>query len=206
MIDAADSPTTSKPPFDRCPRCDYSLRGLPANHACPECGLRYDEACVVFAVVNPKQLVVVWIAIISGGWVSLKNLPHLANFAAATTWQKIGAIAGLLWIPMVVGLAWLLYTRYRRGFKVVVTGDGVMLNVPGLTDELIPWDRVESASIKDVREGQGQVVKVTLSSPERTIQIGGVANVFPERADAERFVEQVNRRTNATHGSDSAEG
>ena len=42
------------PVFARCPRCDYSLRGLPANHACPECGLRFDEQCELYRTTNPK--------------------------------------------------------------------------------------------------------------------------------------------------------
>lgn len=187
-------------PFARCPRCDYSFRGLPANHACPECGLKYDEACAIFSVVNPKQLVVVWIVVISTGWVPLTSLPHLANFAAATTFEKIGAIAGLVWIPMVIGFAWILYKRYRRGFKVVVTGDALILELPGMSDNLIPWGRVDSASIMDVRKWQGHVVGMKLANPERTIQIGGVANVFPTRAVAERFVKEVCRRAKATSG------
>ena len=36
-----------------CPACRYSLRGLPARHACPECGFRYDkDACLVV----PRQV------------------------------------------------------------------------------------------------------------------------------------------------------
>lgn len=29
--------------LDSCPVCNYSLRGLPARHRCPECGFEYDE-------------------------------------------------------------------------------------------------------------------------------------------------------------------
>lgn len=33
--------------FDRCPRCDYSLEGLPDRYRCPECGIEYDREMVV---------------------------------------------------------------------------------------------------------------------------------------------------------------
>jgi len=39
-----------------CPRCDYSLRGLPADHACRECGLGYDEASETFQHTRQRTL------------------------------------------------------------------------------------------------------------------------------------------------------
>jgi predicted amidophosphoribosyltransferase len=33
--------------LERCPRCGYTLRGLPSVGVCPECGLAYDPDCEV---------------------------------------------------------------------------------------------------------------------------------------------------------------
>ena len=33
--------------LNRCPLCNYSLRGLPDRHACPECGFSYDKQMIV---------------------------------------------------------------------------------------------------------------------------------------------------------------
>ncbi|MCP4593469.1 MAG: hypothetical protein GY842_22255 [bacterium] len=41
-------------PFTHCPVCTYSLRGLPPDHRCPECGLRYDEGTLVFRPRRPR--------------------------------------------------------------------------------------------------------------------------------------------------------
>ena len=65
--------------FQRCPRCDYSLRGLDRDHACPECGLRLDDRSLVFRVRNPRQLFLVWVAILGSGWISLKHLGDVAK-------------------------------------------------------------------------------------------------------------------------------
>lgn len=35
--------------LDRCPRCEYSLSGLPDFHRCPECGLDYELDSASFA-------------------------------------------------------------------------------------------------------------------------------------------------------------
>lgn len=102
------------PVFGHCVRCGYSLRGLPANHACPECGLRFDERCELYRVKDPKQVAILWLVIFGGDWVSLRNLPHLANLAGATAWQMVGALAGALWIVFAAAGVWLFVRRYRR--------------------------------------------------------------------------------------------
>ena len=184
----------SGPVFKRCPRCTYSLRGLPANHACPECGLRFDERCELYRVANPRQVFFVWMVIFGSGWVVLKHLPQVANFAAASAWDKVGAVAAVAWFFFVGFAIWFLVKRYRRGFEVAVTGDGLIVRLPGFNDELIPWDKIGGASVVKVPEGKRQIAAVLLRDKPKDMRIGGVADVFPTRSDVERFVGQVNAR------------
>ena len=186
--------SASGPVFKKCVRCGYSLRGLPANHLCPECGLRFDEGCALYRVTNPRQLLVFWLMIIGGGWVSLKHLPHLANLAGASVWEKVGAFAGGLWAVFVVVGVWFFFRRYRRGFEVAIMSEGLIVHLPGFSDELIQWSEVGGASIKERPPGKPQIASISLRGKNKTAEIGGVANVFPRRGDVERFVQEVNAR------------
>jgi hypothetical protein len=213
------SPNTDKavPVFKNCARCGYSLRGLPANHACPECGLRFDEQCALYRVTNPRQLMVFWLMVFGGGWVALKHLPHFANLGGASAWEMIGALAGVVWIVCVPIAVWFIVRSYRRGFEVAITSDGLIVRLPGFSDDLIPWRDIGGASIKDRPAGKPQVASVFLRSKNKTVEIGGVANVFPKRADVGHFVRQVMERldsaddegescSSAGNGSDDADG
>ena len=189
--------------FKKCARCEYSLRGLPANHVCPECGLAFDERCELYRATNPKQILFLWAAIFGGGWVVLRNLPHVGNFAAASAWEKVGALAGVVWIVCVPIAVWFVVRSYRRGFEVAVTSDGLIVRLPGFSDDLIPWRDIGGASIKDRPAGKPQVASVILKGGRKNLDIGGVNNVFPKRADVERFVEQVNLRVRTVDGEDA---
>jgi len=189
-------PNTDKavPVFKKCVRCGYSLRGLPANHACPECGLRFDERCASYRVTNPRQLMVFWLMIFGGGWVALKHLPHVANLGGASAWEMIGALAGVVWIVCVPIAVWFIVRSYRRGFEVAITSDGLIVRLPGFSDDLIPWCDIGGASIKDRPAGKPQIASVFRKSKNKSVEIGGVANVFPNRTDVEHFVRQVMER------------
>jgi hypothetical protein len=186
--------------FRKCVRCGYSLRGLSANCACPECGLRLDDRCALYEATNPRQILALWLVILGGGWISLKNLPHLTNLADASAWETLGALAGALWIVFVAAGTWFLVRRYRRGFRVAITSDGLILRLPGFSDDLMPWRDIGGASIKERPAGKAQIATLFLTSTNTTVEIGGFANVFPTRAVVERFVQEVNERV----GSDDA--
>lgn len=192
-MDQPRSTSRTRPVFRACVRCGYSLRGLPANHACPECGLRFDEGCALYRVTNPKQVLASSIMILAGGWVSLKNLPHLANFAAASAWDKIGALAAALWIVFVIAGTWFIVRRYRQGYEVAVTTDGLIIHLPALPDDLIPWADIARVELQPRAPNKPQTARVHLSSG-KTLTIGGVANVFADAAIAEDFVTRLSQR------------
>ena len=197
MSEQASQPA-SKPVFEKCVRCDYLLRGLPANHACPECGLRFDQRCELYRVTNPKVVLAVWAMIFGGGWVSLKGLRSLGNWATASAWQKVGVFAAVAWIILLVTGVWFFSKHYRRGHKVAITGDGLFVHLPGYRDELIPWADIAEASVKP--KPKARIATVLLKAKQKELDIGGLYNLFPKEGDVERFVAQVNERAHAAAG------
>ncbi len=135
-----------------------------------------------------------WVAILGGGWIVLRNLPHAANFAAASALQKLGAVLAVLWFFFVGIAIWFLVKRYRRGFDVAVTSDGLLVRLPGFSEDLVPWNEISDASIEEKPENKPQVASVVLKAKQKKLDIGGVYNVFPTRERVESFVKQVNQR------------
>ncbi|MCP4591329.1 MAG: hypothetical protein GY842_11315 [bacterium] len=190
-----DRQTATAPVFKRCPRCDYSLRGLPPNHACPECGLRYDQGCALYRVTNPKAVIGIWLCIFGGSWMNLRHLPTLGAWASASAWEQFISITALLGLICMIIFAWFLYRRYQRGMCVAVASDGLILRLLGFGDDLIPWSEIGDVSVKARPAEKPQIALVFLRSKGKSVEIGGTSNVFPQPADVERFVEQVRERT-----------
>jgi len=167
---------------------------LPVNHACPECGLRYDERCELYRIRNPKAAFTLLLCVFGGVGASTKGLEHFAAWATAGFWEKLFALAAVVWLMAIAFLARKLYRIYRRGQIVAVTTDGLILRMVGCKDDLIPWERVKSVSIKPRSENKPQVAILSLREPDKKLDVGGTYNFFPTKPDAERFVSQVQQR------------
>ena len=59
---------------------------------------------------------------------------------------------------------------------------------------MIRWTDLAGASVKTKPEDKRQVATIRFKRDSKTVTVGGAYNVFPKRADVERFVEQVNSR------------
>ncbi len=199
MSTAAAQPADA-PVFKKCVRCDYSLRGLPANHACPECGLRYDERCEMYEAVNPRGMTLIVALILGYGLSGIDDLPLLADFATLSAGKRVEVLAGLfciLLIPICISYA----VRFFRSRKyVAVTSDGLMLCLAGVCEDLIPWSDIADAAIETGPVAKAHAVTLWLEHGVRLRAIGGASNVFPTHAHAERFVDHVRERVAEARG------
>ncbi len=166
--------------------------------------MRFDERCALYRVTNPKQMLLIWLMIFGGGWTSLQNLQHFGNLGAASGWQKLGAIAGVTWGIIAVIGTWFIVRQYRRGLDIAIMTDGLIVHLPGFKGDLIPWCDIGSASVKDRPTGKSQVALMFLRSKNKQVCLGGFANLFPHRADVERFVNEVNRRREAAAATEES--
>jgi len=107
--------------LERCPRCDYLLRGLPEEGQCPECGLKYDNETIVLEGVSreksqiPRSRVVLWLLIILGFmcWPSLCMVPSsiLTGGSPRDISTAISLVVWIVWISLFI---YLLLTRKRN--------------------------------------------------------------------------------------------
>ncbi len=204
MSDTSIQPP-STPIFKRCVRCDYSLRGLPANHACPECGLRFDEACGLYRPSNPKAAFFLILCMSGSSVGMIRGLRYWGAWATTTWAQKLWAIMGVFWFIFMAIMAWFLYRVYRRGQLVAVTTDGLIVRLVGFSEDLVPWTEIAEATPKTKPDDKRQIALVKLRNKSKTLTIGGTYNVFPKREDVERFVAQVNTRAAVTSRNDTGE-
>ena len=189
MKKRTDEPST-RSAYQKCARCEYRLRGLPANHACPECGLRYDERSERYRVTNPNVILAIYAGMFGTAWISTKGLPNLFRWSSVSWWDRIHGLAGVAWLVMMALVIWMLIRHYRIGQEVAVTGDGLLLRMMGFNNDLVPWSRIDGAEIK-VHPKQ-QIALVTVKDRKRPVEIGSVQRFFPKKEDLERFVAQVN--------------
>lgn len=93
-----------------CPRCRYSLHGLPDRHHCPECGFAYDVHAKVFAASR-------WI------WVGLMIANGVMAIVLLVLFVFLRNTLGLALLPafllMIGGATWRLR---RAGNLVLVSG------------------------------------------------------------------------------------
>lgn len=192
--------------LQQCPRCDYSLRGLPAEHYCPECGLTLDRRWRVF---GGRSLWRTWSRSVFVYMLFVMGLPLLAAaIFVAGGFVRLRAMpradAPLL-LPLlfcaVVGAcrtAW-AFSRLRR--FVAVRPRGLAVYRGAKQAEEYAWDRIGRAKYEFI----GKRVSIQIDGKPMRIS----ANSF-FRGDifgAEGFIRCVNhyprppgRSTSRRHG------
>ncbi len=188
----------AEPLLQECPRCAYSLRGLPTDHTCPECGLAYDEDCEFYPTIKPKRLIFQLSLLIGLGLILLPSLRHFGNFMMVSSWLKLKAIAAVLWWTGVLQQLWLWAKSYRAGTGVAVTSDGLFIGLSVVRGELVPWANIHEATVTRRPESLQDIACVKIKDRLLPRYIGESVRVFPTRADVERFVAQVNARVEAS--------
>jgi hypothetical protein len=169
-----DSDTNSGWRLKNCPRCEYSLEGLPLQGACPECGRDYDSDSIF--------------------------LYGYGTGSKTTTFNRAPANAGAQLIGPLMFLIYFVYTYYYRGFRMM---GGYFLVMPIILAPYV-WQWLmgrgsKLAQIKLTREGFAQGARQLGPVPFATSE---AAKVTPwNRAGAVLLALQEGDRVHIKIGS-----
>ena len=169
-----------------CPVCGYSLRGLPEDHQCPECGLCYDAASEIYSHVTPWAL---WVAIVapSGTVLALFTLLGARDKWGPFSWMSLFCVCAAL--VLLVLLLVRTGIMIKRGALVAVMPDGLFLRLDRPEGAWIRWDSISRASVLPK-------LRVAALFVKEARVVRSVGGVFKTHDDARRFVDQVNERVN----------
>ncbi len=162
-----------------CPRCDYSLHGLPANHTCPECGLRYDERSLLFRCRPDYRVLLNLGGVVLGSMVLWRELSGIIRDGAVrTSWSGLFVLAFSVALVFMGQYIWRLFRHGR--FLAVVPG-GMLFRWDRPAMEWVPWSNISRVVV-----GPGRLGVVIFLRRERTTR--ELWGVFRARDEAERLV------------------
>lgn len=128
-----------------CPRCRYLLRGLPIEHACPECDLTFDRRWRVFG--GKPMLRTSWRVLIILGIILMSISLVFILYSAVLHRQLYKTLPSL---AVLAAIAW-LYRRVPLGFVAVGPG-GIALYRGRGQPEVYTWDRIGKADYDLLRK------------------------------------------------------
>lgn len=179
--------------FDKCPRCEYALTGLPEEHACPECGLRYDKNSRIYRL--RRRSVYVDMAILGFGIYALLTLFPLQNVVGV--WRGVSI---LLLSAYCVGMAWVAYAVYRAqrlGHYVATSCDGLLLHLPGSKLRILEWSNI--SRVEPMRAGLGAILFI------RDARVAmNLTGMFKSPTEAAEFMRIVSDYLSTQHGAGTA--
>jgi len=127
-----------------CPRCDYDLTGLPAEHTCPECGCRYDEHSLGIPLTGRRNER--WVA-----WFGVLCIIVVVLFETRRgVWGWDAMRHFVVLTPMLLAIGIRLGRRAGLPTRMVLDREGVELITPGQEPLRWQWAQIESAQVESV--------------------------------------------------------
>jgi hypothetical protein len=178
-----DSHITAGAALTRCLRCRYSLRGLPTDHTCPECGLRFDSKSRVWRVRRNKAVFLPLIWLVGG-----------ASFFIHAIGRIVSGIHRARWIAILTGSVVIIGIAVKGLVKLYWHGQFVALLPEFLVDgtrrgapAYISWSNVVRVSLATGKVGAVVVLR-------RELEVRDMVGAFRTKTSAEEFVDAAQER------------
>jgi hypothetical protein len=169
-----------------CPRCDYSLTGLPEVGVCPECGREYDQQSIFLHGEAAGSRRNAWNSSGNqslGRWIS--SICLIGLYIGIGFWHlhrvrfNIFPLINvpIIVLPLLIGL-WRKMSDQGSGLiQVKLTPQGVRQGIRGMGPipyeandraKLIPWRTIRSVRVGQLRNDQAHLV---LKSSDRSLRL-----------------------------------
>lgn len=177
--------STFKLAMKNCVRCSYALRGLPACHVCPECGLAYDELSEIWRTKYNTRLIGA-LALASLGWLWLVFFSSNALRVSPLP-PTLLMLVNLGFAAIFVLVLYRFWRLYRGGQFVATMPTGLFIREERPELEVIAWSNISRAAVKASPLGA-----VIFMKKEKTVR--DIVGPFRKRSEAEDFVRHVEAR------------
>ncbi len=141
-------------PLTRCPQCRYSLKGLPADHRCPECGFEYDADTAIWESRPGKKEISSYVV---GSCIVIWMLLNGVLNGAFPPSSVIGTLTLLLGALTLFAL-YRAFAISRSGYAVCTTRQGVWIK-KGRQIDLYPWGDIEGVLWNAANKSAGLYIK-----------------------------------------------
>ncbi len=171
--------------FAACPRCEYPLTGLPENHACPECGLRYDSDSKIYRPAAGFVPAIGTIGFVGSIFFALQVLRLMHRASAGFRPYVLGG--GMALVGLFTWLIWRYQGSAKKQKLVAVLPDGLLIRLASDRAQEIPW-----TNISNVTANRGMLAVSIFIRDKKTIQT--VGGVFRSKAEAFDLANRAMRR------------
>lgn len=161
--------------LERCPDCNYELKGLPGIHRCPECGFAYDKGSIVLSAKRKFRLAN-WLIIFPVLYVSLDAVLTLSLRRPVAMYRWVG-------VTLVAAsslLALWAYSRHWHRTQFLLAGpEGLSWRLRGFESVSLKWSEIDRIGLDESRKNvvvSRTAGKVDLEVPNRFIPKGKTAD------------------------------
>lgn len=191
----------------RCPRCSYSLVGLPSEHSCPECGLQYDEKTLVWRItglrafiysMTPRQYLVFGLLCV------LALLPAIPSAAVFLKLPSRPLLKLLITVLLFAVAFYWVRRRMRHGVVVALLPEGMYLaNAGDASGGSLPRSRIINwSTVQEIVWHESQkLVEVCCTGGT-----GAISIVFGDTEAGLAFVREASVRLQEYDTAERTEG